>query len=65
MIPTQQSMSRMSGLKVVAEEWPADYCVSASILERRSLSFTVRKERLEDQRSGLSGARSLGHMVSL
>ena len=37
--------------------------VTASTLERRSLSFTVRKERLEDQRLGSSGERSPGHMV--
>jgi Ribosomal protein L35Ae len=36
---------------------------AASILERKSLSFTVRKERLEDQRSELSGERLPEHMV--
>jgi len=35
----------------------------ASTSERRLLSSTVRKERLEDQRSESFGARSPGHMV--
>jgi hypothetical protein len=39
--------------------------VSASTLERRSLSFTVHKERSEDQRLELSGERLPGHMVCL
>ncbi|TVY20549.1 60S ribosomal protein L33-A [Lachnellula arida] len=34
----------------------------ASISERRLLSFTVRTERLEDQRSGLSGVPLPDHM---
>ena len=37
--------------------------VTASTSERRLLSFTVRKERLEDQRLESSGARLPGHMV--
>ena len=36
---------------------------TASISERRLLSFTVRKERLEDQRLESSGAKLPDHMV--
>jgi ribosomal L35Ae-like protein len=35
----------------------------ASTLERRSLLFTAHQGRFGDRRSGLYGARLLGHMV--
>ena len=42
--------------------WVTDR-LTASISERRSLSFIARKKKSEDQRSESFGAKSPGHMV--
>jgi len=54
--------AKYAGLSLYSSKGGADG-LTASTSERRSLSFTVRKERLGDQRSGSSGARLPGHMV--
>ena len=60
MIPRQQRTSNDS-----PENWVVAYTRLASTLERRSLLFTVRKERSEDQRSESFGARLPDHTVRL